>query len=198
MGINGGGYAFIPPSIISQLQPSDLFYLLNKKDLVSDVLLRISRPDGTQPFTIIKQFTDTGGISVLLTNFENYTRPENTHLGEYIFLGVTPAANARNNNVQGFFANNVPITFRNCDSNPNAYFVFYPNNKELTPNGRFQVAGISETWRQNSARPPSGRRMPLEYFMFTEMHFGGCGSYSSSDRWLTVHSPALATAIGLR
>ena len=114
MGINGGGYVFILTSIMSQLQPSDLFYLLNKKNLVSDVLLRISRPDGTQPFTVIKQFTNTGGISVLLTNFENYTRPENTHLGEYKFLGITPATNASNNNVQGLLANNVPITFTNC------------------------------------------------------------------------------------
>ena len=181
MGINGGGYVFILPSIISQLQPSDLFYLLNKKNLVGDVLLRISRPDGTQPFTVIKQFTNTGGISVLLTNFENYTRPENTHLGEYIFLGITPATNASNNNMQGFLANNVPITFTTCDRNPNAYFVFYSNNKELTPNRRFQVAGISETWRQKAVRPFSGRRMPVEYFVFTALHFGGCGSYSSSD-----------------
>ena len=124
MGINSGGYTFIPPSIIPQLHSSDVSYLLNNNDRASDVLLRISRPDGTQPFTVIKQFTNTGGISVLLTNFEDYTKPENIRLGEYIFLGITPAANATNNYVQGFVANNVPITFTNCDRIPNAYFVF--------------------------------------------------------------------------
>ena len=95
-----------------------------------------------------------------MTNYEDYAKPENTHLREYIYLSIIPAANARNNNVQGFLANNVPITFTNCDRNPNAYFVFYPNNKELRPNGRFQVPGISETWRQKAVRPFSGRRMP--------------------------------------
>ena len=198
MGINGGGYTFIPPSVIPQLHSSDVSYLLNNNDLARDVLLRISKPDGTEPYTVIKQFTNTGGISVFLTNYEDYTKPENTHLGEYIYLGITPAANVRNNNVQRFLANNVPITFTNCDRNPNANFAFYPNNNELRPIGRIQVPGISEAWRQKAVTPFSGRRMPLEYFMFTEMHFGGCGSYSSSDTWLTSHSPALGTALGLR
>lgn len=81
MGINGSGYTFIPSSVIPQLHSSDVSYSPNNNDVVRYVLLRISKHDGTQPYTVIKQFTNTGGISVFLTNYEDYTKPENTHLG---------------------------------------------------------------------------------------------------------------------
>ena len=204
MGINGGGYTFIPPSIVSKLLSEDMFYLLNQTNLADDVLLRISQPDGSQPYTVVKQFTNTGGMAVLLNNFEGYTKPQNEFLGDYILLGITPAANARNNNQQGLKSNNQDISFRNCDKNPNAYFAFFPNDGEVEPsryhqqNSIYERQGVSVDWRRTAVRPFSGRRIPLEYFMFTEMHFGGCGTYSSSDKWLTATVPALGTAIGLR
>ena len=202
MGINGGGYTFIPPSIISQLQSGDIFYLLNRMDLASNVLLRISQPDGSQPYTVVKQFTNTGGMAVLLNNFEGYTKPQNEFLGDYILLGITPAANANNTNTQGLKSNNQDVPFTNCDSNPNAYFAFFPNDQKIqTPhyhqeNSIYETQGVAVDWRRTAERPFSGRRIPLEYFMFTEMHF--CGNYTSSDRWLTATVPAHGTAIGLR
>ena len=202
MGINGGGYTFIPPSIISQLQSGDIFYLLNRMDLASNVLLRISQPDGSQPYTVVKQFTNTGGMAVLLNNFEGYTKPQNEFLGDYILLGITPAANANNTNTQGLKSNNQDVPFTNCDSNPNAYFAFFPNDQKIqTPhyhqeNLIYETQGVAVDWRRTAERPFSGRRIPLEYFMFTEMHF--CGNYTSSDRWLTATVPAHGTAIGLR
>ena len=69
MGINGGGYTIIPPIIVSNLLPEDVFYLFNQTNLTDDVLLRISRPDGSQAYTVLKQFTNTGGMAVLLSNF---------------------------------------------------------------------------------------------------------------------------------
>ena len=204
MGINGGGYTFIPPSIISQLQSGDIFYLLNRMDLASNVLLRISQPDGSQPYTVVEQFTNTGGISVLLNNFKGHTEPLNEFLGNYIFLGMTPAANASNRNMQGLKSNNQDVSFRNCDSNPNAYFALFPNDQKIETshyhreNLVYERQGVSVEWRRTAVRPFSGRRIPLEYFMFTEMHFGGCGTYSSSDKWLTATIPAHGTAIGLR
>ena len=204
MGINGGGYTFIPPSIVSKLLPEDMFYLLNQKNLADDVLLRISQPDGSQPYTVVKQFTKTGGMAVLLSNFKGYKKPQNAFLGDYIFLGITPAVKARNYNQQGFKSNNQDVSFRNCDANPHAYFAFFPNNKEEEPsqyhqqNPKYEIEGVSVEWRRTAKRPFSGRRIPLEYFMLTEMHFGGCGTYSSSDRWLNATIPAHGTAIGLR
>ena len=204
MGINGGGYTFIPPSIVSKLLPEDMFYLLNQTNLADDVLLRISQPDGSQPYTVVKQFTNTGGMAVLLSNFEGYTEPQNSFLGDYILLGITPAANARNNNQQGLKSKNHDASFRNCNSNSNAYFAFFPNNKEVEPSrchqrtSTYERQGVSVEWRYTAVRPFSGRRILLEYFMFTEMHFSGCGTYSSRDRWLTATIPAHGTAIGLR
>ena len=203
MGINGGGYTFIRPSMVSKLLPEDIFYLLDQTNLADDVLLRISRPDGSQPYTVVKQFTNTGGIAVLLNNFQGYTKPINRFLGEYILLGITPAANATNYNVQGLKSNNQDVTFKNIDRNPNAYFAFFPNNREVQPssylaNSAFQRKGVSVDWRLTAVTLFSGRHISLEYFMFTEMHFGGGGMYSSSDRWLNATIPALRTATGLR
>ena len=204
MGINGGGYTFIPPSIVSKLLPEDMFYLLNKANVTDDVLLRILRPDGSQPYTVVKQFTNTGGVAVLLSNYEGYTKPLNEFLGDYILLGITPAANAANGNEQGLKSNNQDVIFRNCCGSRNAYFAFFPNNREVEPsrfhkgNSVYERQGLSVDWRRTAVRPFSGRCIPLEYFMFTEMHFGGGGTYTSSDRWLNAKVPALGTAIGLR
>ena len=87
MGINGGGYTFIPPSIVSKLLPEDMFYLLNQTNLADDVLLRISQPDGSQPYTVVKQFTNTGGMAVLLSNFEGYTEPQNSFFWGLYIIG---------------------------------------------------------------------------------------------------------------
>ena len=203
MGINGGGYTFIRPSIISKLLPEDMFCLLNQKNLADDIVLQISRSDGSQSYMVVKQFTNTGGVAVLLSNFEGYTEPLNVFLGDYILLGITPAAHATHFNEQGLKSNNQDVKFRNSDGTPNAYFAFFPNSQELEPslylaNSVYERQGVSVDWRKTAVRPFSGRRIPLEYFMFTEMHFGGAGTYSSSDRWLNATNPALGTAIGLR
>ncbi|ELT88519.1 hypothetical protein CAPTEDRAFT_227156 [Capitella teleta] len=46
-----------------------------------------------------------------------------------------------------------------------------------------------------SRNNPSGRMMPVEYFMFTEMHFGGCGCFSNTN---TIHETVIAANIGFR
>ena len=40
----------------------------------------------------------------------------------------------------------------------------------------------------------TGLTMPSEFFFLTEVHMGGCGCYTSSDRW----TDADGTAIGFR
>ena len=82
--------------------------------------------------------------------------------------------------------------------------VFLSNPQEKEPNRShkgnpvYEQQGVAVDWRKTARRPYSGRRMPLEYFLLTEMHYGGCGCYTSSDRWLSSVTPALGTAIGLR
>ena len=165
--------------------------------------MRLSKPDGTQPYTVIKQMTKTGGLSIQLSSYRGYTKPMNTHLGAYLFVGTLPASHARNHNLQGFVSNGKKVYFRNCDRNPNNFFAFFANPKERPvsryhPNLVYERTGACVYYRGTAKRPPSGRRMPLNYFLFTEMHYGGCGCYTDSQRWLKAVHPALGTAIGLR
>eukprot|EP00794_Sanderia_malayensis_P010118 gene10118-11152_t len=201
MAINGGGYTFLRHDSLSRLTKAGMSLLFTKP---RNVLLRISNPNGAQPYTVIRQYTNTGGLSVQISSYIGYTQPSNHHLGPYIFLGTLPAASARNNNMQGFYSNDKSVAFRNCDKNPNAYFAFFSNPKEnapssyLTSDNIFERQGVAVKWRGTARRPYSGRRMPLDYFLFTELFFGGCGCYTSSDRWLTANNPAVGTAIGIR
>eukprot|EP00794_Sanderia_malayensis_P010074 gene10074-11103_t len=201
MAINGGGYTFLRHDSLSRLTKADMRLLFTRN---YDVLLRISQPNGAQPYTVVQQYRRTGGLSVQINSYLGYTRPANSHLGPYIFLGMLPAAFARNKNTQGFYSNNKPVTFKNCDGNPNAFFAFYSNPKEKATSTShantpvYEKGGVAVNWRGTARRPYSGRRMPLDYFLLTEVLFGGCGCYTSSDRWLTSTNPALGTAIGLR
>ena len=203
MGINGGGYTFIPPNMISKLLPDDIRYLLNGKNLAEDVLLRLSKPDGSQPYTVIKQYISTGGIAVSL-NKNNTGIAVNRFMGKYlsiITLNQQFPAKLRH----GVWVNGQAVTYQPCaKTTPINYFSFLPNEQELKPltshehTNVYEVSGTAVERRSKAIRPYSGRRIPLEYFMFTEMHFSACGTYTSSDRWLNSKYPALGTAIGLR
>lgn len=49
MGLNGGGYTFIPTNVIPKLLSEDITYLLNGKKKADDVIMSLSKPDGSQP-----------------------------------------------------------------------------------------------------------------------------------------------------
>merc|ERR1712002_906780 len=81
MAINGGGYTFIPSSLISHLSQNDIKYLSKNQD---DVLLRISRPDGTQPYTIITPSVTGTKFSIQASSHTGaVVGPVNTPLGPY-------------------------------------------------------------------------------------------------------------------
>ena len=203
MSINGGAYTFLSIEGVAQLRRNDLRHLVRDK---KTVLLRISNPDGTQPYTVIQPLKNDGVLSVQLSQHVNYNAPVNRHLGPYLYLGTLPKSEANKKTKQGFRSNRKEVSFINCDGNPNSHFAFIPNTQEKTPsryhinNPIYEKRGVAVDFRASAKRPPSARRMPLDFFHLTEMTFGGCGCYTSSDRWLnpgTVH-PALGTAIGLR
>ena len=91
------------------------------------------------------------------------------------------------------------MVFANCDSNPNSYIALFPNFAERTPTTtgfttRYQFCiNVFNAMQAN----PSGRVMPLEYFMFLETHWGGCGCYAQTDGRPSV-SGTLVAAIGFR
>ena len=87
MAIAGGGFTFVPRTAIrgieSQQMITELFTSRNQ------VLMRIQKKDGTQPYTLIEQLPEYKQhlLGVRVNNFDGYTSPANSHLGDYLLLG---------------------------------------------------------------------------------------------------------------
>ena len=95
------------------------------------------------------------------------------------------------------------IQFRNCNANPNSLFAFMPNHSLKLPSDHhtdpdlvYENSGVAVDWRSKATSiTHPDRMMPNEFFFLTELHFGGCGCYTSSNRWRDGFH---ATAIGIR
>ena len=168
-----------------------------------NVLLKLKKKSDSEAYTLIQphpHFPNTG-FGVLVNSFHGYTRPLNAFMKEYILLGIIPAYAARRRSIQGFKSNGHKIQFRNCDANPNSYFAFMPNHNRQTPSNYgaswhiFETSRVAVDWRSKAISIPV-RTMPNEFFFLTELHFGGCGTYTSSNRWRKFGFHF--TAIGIR
>ena len=99
-----------------------------------------------------------------------------------------------------FRSNGKSVSFQNSDANPNAYFALFPNHQEanidsyLSSNLVYERQGVAVDWRNTGVPSYGHRQLPNNFLFLTEMHFGGGGTYTSSDRW----TDAFGTAIGLR
>ena len=196
MDINGGAYTFISKNTLSTIKQSDIDSIFTDK---SHVLLRLQKPNNSQPYTIIQQYIDTGGLSVQLNAFVNYTAPINHAVSDYLFLGFLPKKYSHQNQTEGLISNGVNLTFRNCDGIPNHYFAFY----SASPPSDTVIHSCDDTkfdtkWRESAILPNPSSTMPAEFFMPTELYFGGCGCYIESSKWPSRENPANSTAIGLR
>ena len=102
--------------------------------------------------------------------------------------------------VLGFQSNGKNLRYTKCGGSKDNLFAFLPNHSELpasnfhTGDLKYEREGMAVDWRNTSVLPPTGLTMPTEFFFLTEVHMGGCGCYTSSDRW----TDALGTAIGFR
>jgi len=91
------------------------------------------------------------------------------------------------------------IKFKNCDSNPNSQLTLFPDFGEYKPSTYgYSVnypwcTSLFNAMQQN----PSHRVMPVDYFTFMELHFGGCGCYSQTDGRQSVGG-TISSAIGFR
>ncbi|KAL9978878.1 hypothetical protein ACROYT_G016460 [Oculina patagonica] len=202
--IEGGGFAFLPASVTLRPDAQQIVNALftDKKN----VLLKLKKNvDRSESFTLIQphpNFANTD-FGVLVNSYTCYTEPQNDFMNEYILLGILPASLAGNNNIQGFKSNGVDIRFQNSDGNANSLFAFMPNYKNQVPSDYhpqlvYESRGVAVEWRKQ-AKPVNimmpDRMMPNEFFFLTELHFGGGGCYTSSDRWNDGFN---ATAIGIR
>ena len=204
MSIYGGGFTFLPRSLTRTPHASRIVNVLFRDR--RNVLLKLQKKVGlSESYTLIQPhpyFTRTK-FGVRVNSYHGYTKPVNAFMRDYIFLGIIPAYKARHRNVQGFKSNGHKIQFRNCDANPNSYFAFMPNHNLQTPSSYhshnliYEKVGVGVDWR-SKAIPIThpDRTMPNEFFFLTELHFGGCGTYTSSNRWFKFGFQA--TAIGIR
>ena len=200
--ISEGGFTFLPRSFTRRPDAQQIADALFKDK--KHVLLKLQKKDDRSEFyTLIEPHPHFASVNfgLLVNSYSGYTRPLNDFMKEYIFLGILPASIARKKNTQGFRANGQVIQFGNCDANPNSLFAFLPNHNHQTPHGygassSYEDSGVAVNWR-SKAKPITNpdRMMPNKFFFLTELHFGGCGCYSSSDRWKFGYH---ATAIGIR
>ena len=196
MDINGGVYTFISKNVVSAIKQSDIDSIFTDK---SNVLLRLLKPDNSQPYTIIQQYIDTGGLSVQLNAFHEYSQPKHYAASDYLFLGVLPQKDSRESQVEGLKSNGVNVTFTTCDRSGNSYFAFYSTdvaNDQLV--AACDATHFDTNWRKSAIYPNTSSIITNEFFMSTEIQFGGCGCYAESGSWPSRDYPANATAIGLR
>ncbi|XP_068689720.1 uncharacterized protein [Montipora foliosa] len=203
MALEGGGFTFLPRQFTRMKNAQGIVNALftDKKN----VLLKLMRRHQiTEYYTLIKPLANWKNVDfgIRVNGYSDYTRPLNYFMRDYILLGIIPRSlAATGSRTQGFVSNGQSVSFHNCDRNPNSYFAFMPNHNHQTPSNYlgsnlvYEKRGVAVNWR-NTALPISNpvRTMPNQYFFLTELHFGGCGCYTSSNRWGAYQG----TAIGFR
>jgi len=202
MAISGGGFTFLPRSLTRNRHGHLIVNALFTER--KHVLLKLQKYGGHKDFyTLIKPLHAYKhyNFGVRVNSYSGYTRPVNFFMKDYIFLGIIPRHVAAKRSIQGFISNGRSVHFKNCDGNPNSLFAFLPNHHHQTPssylasNPVYERRGVAVDWRKTASpiHHPA-RVMPNQFYFLTELHFGGCGTYTSSDRWKDFR----ATAIGLR
>ncbi|XP_044179938.1 uncharacterized protein LOC114954375 isoform X3 [Acropora millepora] len=204
MTLGGGGFTFLPRGLTRMKDAKQIVDSLftDKKNVLLKLMHRTQKQEY---YTLIQPHSSwrNQDFGIRVNDFSDYTIPKNNFMKDYFFLGIIPKhlAAKPQNRLQGFVSNHRTIQFSNCDRNPNSLFAFLPNHNQQTPLGYhssnlvYERSGVAFDWRKTAKpihNPP--RTMPNEFFFLTELHFGGCGTYSSSDRWRSFQ----ATAIGIR
>ena len=199
--IEGGGFTFLPGSLTLRPDAQRIVDALFK-DKRNVLLMLRKQVDRTQAYTLIQphpNFAKTD-FGVLINSYTGYTPPKNKFMRNYIFLGIIPAFAAKSKGSQGFRSNGNVIQFNNCDANPNSLFAFMPNFSSQAPSNyasgsHYEDHGLAVKWRSKGIFIRYLDRMPNKFYFLTELHFGGCGCYTSSNRWKDGFN---AAAIGIR
>jgi len=202
MGLNGGGYTFIKARDLARLTDADIQSMFTD---TSSFLVRLYRCNGDQPYIVLKQLSQYADIPLKLglNQNVNYADTQNANLlgKPFLYFGFLPTLIANDDTTQGLQANDRELTSANCDSNPNSYFALFSNFKEIAPTN-YSIEADYPAMNQmlDDALPnPSTRMLPVCFFYFMEIHFGGCGWYTQTDsRLRSSERCILAAAIGFR
>ena len=87
MTIDGGGFTFVPKTAIRGIESQQMIYELFTNR--TQVLMRIQKKDGSQPYTLVEQLPEYKQhlLGIRVNNFDGYTSPKNSHMGDYLLLG---------------------------------------------------------------------------------------------------------------
>ena len=118
--------------------------------------------------------------------------PVNTAMVDYLYLSTSIYTN-------GFLSNKKKVKYNFVGHYPvRSYFALFPNHHGEQPSSYhahnliFEKSGVAVDWRNTGIL--SKEKLPENFFFLTEVHYGGNGCYTSSDRWIKANG----TAIGLR
>ncbi|XP_071101975.1 uncharacterized protein [Haliotis cracherodii] len=158
-------------------------------DTAVDLVAKLS--DGTQSESTLTQLTSFSSVPlrILVSEYTDYTAPSNPNFGAYLYLGFLPKASIHTDFRHGYNANGVDEDFRNCDGNPNNYFILFTNINNLSPqrvSEDMPSTGIMAHWQTSARIIPPRDYLPDNYIYDTEMHFGGCGGFGVTNSWNNV------------
>ncbi|KAJ7365067.1 hypothetical protein OS493_007709 [Desmophyllum pertusum] len=90
MAIAGGGFTFVPRTAIRGIESQQLISPLFTNR--TQVLMRIQKKDGAQPYTLVEQLPEYKQhlLGARVNNYDGYTSPKNSHMGDYLLLGILP------------------------------------------------------------------------------------------------------------
>lgn len=145
------------------------------------VKVRHVLPNGTQIESVLENIKLYKNISlgIFYNQHTGYAKPRYYEkLTPYLYVGFLPKSKASFNNTQGYRAANKDFEFPNCDANPNSYFVFYFNPKEIKKyNNEIVPNDFMRNWITVGTTIPKGDIMPPEFYFDYEIHMGGCGGF---------------------
>ena len=202
-GLGHGAYTFFHPTAFAQLRQVDIDYVQKDK---TKVLFRVHYTNGLQPYGVASQLFAYRRypVKALLSSYSGFQGPLNkaTIGSPYLFIGFLPDSVASKKSTQGLTVNGAQITFKNCDANGNSYLSLFANYRERAPvsyANSWNWGGVCRTMLQKLKNPPSARHMSVDYFMFTETHWGGCGCYGQTVRTgNTANHILLGMTVGLQ
>ena len=164
MTTSGGGWTVIHPDDIGSLGSLDAM-----RDDMDRAMSYLRDTSGNLYYTEMTQLATYSGYDVDVSDYDT-TRTRITFIPRAVasVSGVT----------QGMNSNGSDLTFTNCDGNGNSYIEFWTTGQSYTWN---QDYTMSLYWRDSKLN--ASVSVPGDYFTFTAIHFGGCGTHSTSPYW---------------
>lgn len=181
MGLNGGGYTFLSAQTLGRLTDADVQEMFTDK---TSFLLRVRNADGTQNYGVLNQLPIYSGYPLVIKKDSvqaGYSHPGYIGLigAPYLYFSFLPTSPQRD--ILGIQVNGASVTYEHCGYVMASHFAFFPNFQEryVGPHRHgsspFLVKLLSKTILN-----PSCRGLPEPYFMFNEIHFGGCGVFTDT------------------